>query len=159
MREKKEPMEKVFFIEKNTHDPLYIQLYNSIINEIKNGHLSGDEKMPSIRELSNNMGISRTTIENTYAQLVSEGYIYSLPQKGYYVTPMKIAAFYQQEDKIDALEIQKYLKEMTYPYDFTGEYVEYDNFDMMLWKKILIVPSMTMQLNFIIWDNLLGKIS
>ncbi len=100
-------MEKVFFVEKNTQDPLYIQLYNSIIKEIKSGHLSGDEKMPSIRQLSNNMGISRTTIENTYAQLVSEGYLYSLPQKGYYVTSMKLSAFSDQIDSDDDAEIQK----------------------------------------------------
>ncbi len=128
-------MEKVFFVEKNTQDPLYIQLYNSIIKEIKSGHLSGDEKMPSIRQLSNNMGISRTTIENTYAQLVSEGYLYSLPQKGYYVTSMKLSAFSDQIDSDDDTEIQKYLEENEAQYDFTGEYVEYDNFDMTLWKK------------------------
>ena len=128
-------MEKVFFVEKNTDDPLYIQLYNSIIKEIEVGRLSGDEKMPSIRHLSNNMGISRTTVENTYAQLVSEGYIYSQPQKGYYVTPMTFNSLRLSEDNINHETKDRYLEQEKYQYDFTGEYVEYKNFDMTLWKK------------------------
>ncbi len=128
-------MEKVFFVEKNTDDPLYIQLYNSIIKEIEVGYLSGDEKMPSIRHLSNNMGISRTTVENTYAQLVSEGYIYSQPQKGYYVTPMKFKSLRLRKDSINHEITDIYLTHEKYQYDFTGEYVEYKNFDMTLWKR------------------------
>ena len=126
---------KNFFLEKNTEHPLYIQLYHSIIKEIKNGQLTGDEKMPSIRQLSLNMGISRTTVENTYAQLVSEGYMYSQPQKGYYITPMKFKKLHHQVYNMDYNKIANYISSHEYQYDFTGEYVEYKNFDMKLWKK------------------------
>ncbi len=40
----------------------------------------------SKRTLAVNLGISTITVENSYGQLMSEGYIYSVPKKGYYVS-------------------------------------------------------------------------
>ena len=33
-----------------------------------------------------NLGISNITVENAYAQLQAEGFIYSIPKKGFYIT-------------------------------------------------------------------------
>ncbi len=43
------------------------------------------EKMPSIRRLAEDLGLSRTTIEAAYQQLCVEGYLKSKPQSGYFV--------------------------------------------------------------------------
>ena len=66
--------------------PLYQQLYEYIQNSINNGELKAEEKLPSKRKLSQHLKISVITIENAYEQLITEGYIYSKPQKGFYVT-------------------------------------------------------------------------
>lgn len=64
-------------------------LYNSIKNQIIQGALKSNEKLPSKRTLAQNLGISVITVQNAYAQLISEGYIYSIEKKGFFVTDLK----------------------------------------------------------------------
>lgn len=68
-------------LDMDNKQPLYVQLYGYIREEIIQGRLKQDERLPSIRRLSNSLAISRTTIENAYQQLLVEGYLYSLPRK------------------------------------------------------------------------------
>lgn len=65
---------------------LYEQLYNFIKNDILSGVLPAGYKLPSKRAFAKNLNISTITIENAYSQLIAEGYIYSLPKRGYYVS-------------------------------------------------------------------------
>ena len=37
-----------------------------------------------------NLGISVITVENAYAQLVAEGYLYSMPKRGFYAADLEI---------------------------------------------------------------------
>ena len=69
--------------------PIYEFLYECIKNDILSGNLSPDEKLPSKRSFAKNLGISVITVENTYSQLTAEGFIYSLPQKGFFVANIK----------------------------------------------------------------------
>ena len=75
------------FIElnRNSSVPLYQQLYKSISKAVENGNLPQDTKLPSIRKLSEDLRLSRTTVESAYQQLCVEGFIVSRPQKGYFV--------------------------------------------------------------------------
>jgi len=65
--------------------PLYIQLYQYLRDEITKGAITSGEKLPSLRKLSKDLGISITTTELAYSQLLVEGYVESKPQSGYYV--------------------------------------------------------------------------
>ena len=65
--------------------PLYEQAYRCIKNDIISGNLRSGEKLPSKRTFADNNGISTITIQNAYDQLISEGYVYTIPKKGYYV--------------------------------------------------------------------------
>lgn len=65
---------------------LYEYLYTCIKEDIISGKLSPDSKLPSKRDFARNHGISVVTVENSYGQLLAEGYIYSLPKKGFYVS-------------------------------------------------------------------------
>ena len=67
---------------------LYEQLYNFIKQDILSGELKANEKLPSKRSIANQMSISVMTVENSYNQLLSEGFIYSLPRKGFYVSEL-----------------------------------------------------------------------
>lgn len=64
-------------------------LYNSLKNQIVCGSLKSNEKLPSKRTLAENLGISVITVQNAYAQLISEGYIYSIEKRGFFVTDLK----------------------------------------------------------------------
>ena len=67
-------------------DSLYVYLYKCIKNDILRGILTAGTKLPSKRSFAKNLGISNITVENAYSLLVSEGYIFSLPKRGYFVS-------------------------------------------------------------------------
>ena len=66
-------------------DSLYEHLYECIRKDVMNGILAPGSQLPSKRSFAKHLGISVITIENAYEQLMAEGYIYSIPKKGYYV--------------------------------------------------------------------------
>ena len=70
-------------------DSLYEYLYKCIRRDILEGKIAAGEKLPSKRSFAKNLGISVITVENAYAQLVAEGYIYSVPKSGYYAAEIR----------------------------------------------------------------------
>lgn len=72
-------------LNRNSNIPLYRQLYEAFRKAVEEGSLPYGEKLPSIRKLSEDLHLSRTTVEAAYQQLCVEGYIDSVPQSGYYV--------------------------------------------------------------------------
>lgn len=72
-------------VDRTTGRPMYLQIYEYIVNEIKRGSLHCNDKLPSGRELAQDLNISRNTINMAYDQLEAEGYIEAYPKKGYYV--------------------------------------------------------------------------
>lgn len=73
-------------LKKNINNPIYLQLYDYIREGIINNELMENEKLPSIRTLATELKISVTTVNLAYQQLLVEGYIYSKPQSGYFVS-------------------------------------------------------------------------
>ena len=61
--------------EETANTSLYRKLYDSLRKAIMSGEYQAGEKLPSSRELSKNLGISRNTVVNCYEQLNAEGYI------------------------------------------------------------------------------------
>lgn len=76
---------------------LYLQIYNLLKTDILNGSLKEGTKLPSLRKLAEGNGVSVTTVESAYEQLLVEGYIESRPKSGYYV-----AGSLGQEDYYDS---------------------------------------------------------
>ena len=109
--------------------PLYIQLYNYLKNEITTGAMAAGEKLPSLRKLSRDLGISITTTELAYSQLLVEGYVTSRPQSGYYVAQVAGAAPLMEIPEKNKMEFEKYnFEESPYRYDLSC-------FDFGKWKK------------------------
>ena len=75
----------VFSLDNESGKPLYQQIYEYIKEEIMQGRLSYREKLPSARELAASLLVSRNPVDTAYEQLVAEGYVYAVAQKGYYV--------------------------------------------------------------------------
>ncbi len=65
--------------------PKYLQIVNSVIREIQNGHIHVGDNMPSINELSNELDIARDTVERGYKNLKNIGVIDAVPRRGYYI--------------------------------------------------------------------------
>lgn len=72
-------------IDKKSSVPIYIQVKNQIMNEIKNGNLKIGDKMPTERELAKILNTSRNTISAAYNLLESEGVLVSYQGKGTFV--------------------------------------------------------------------------
>lgn len=72
-------------IDLNASQYLYEQIYDYLKREILSGNLPCHTKLPSARSLADHLSISRNTADLAYAQLVSEGYVESIPRKGYFV--------------------------------------------------------------------------
>lgn len=64
---------------------LYEEIAERIINLIENGVLKEGDKIPSIRTLSNQLGVSLNTVKESFWHLENRNYIQSIPQSGYYV--------------------------------------------------------------------------
>lgn len=66
--------------------PLYLQIANHVENQIQQQVLQVGDKLPSIRTVAGERGVSMTTAQQAYYELESRGLIASRPQSGYYVT-------------------------------------------------------------------------
>lgn len=113
---------------------LYIQLYEKIKADIIGGTLKKDERLPSKRAFAKNLGVSVITVENAYSQLMSEGYIYSEPKSGYFVSA--IYAPFKSEKKEEKKQVY-FAKAKLYKYNFASNGVRTSNFPFSVWKKML----------------------
>lgn len=77
--------------------PLHVQIADCIRAEVLSGRLQAEEPLPSIRQLALDLGVSVITVKNAYEALQAEGFIYSFPSKGFYVSPLS-------EEKIKAIK-------------------------------------------------------
>ena len=66
--------------------PLFTQLYLRLREAILTGTFSSAEKLPSTRNLAEQLGISRTVVLSAYDQLVSEGFAVGRSGSGTYVS-------------------------------------------------------------------------
>lgn len=76
-------------LDKSSDVPLFEQVYNSIKQQIIEGELTNDEKLPSKRQLQGDLAVSQTTIENAYSRLVDEDLVYSREKSGFFITPIE----------------------------------------------------------------------
>ena len=73
------------FINNKSGIPIYDQIFTQIRDEIISGELTEDDMLPSIRNLAKDLKISVITTKRAYEELEREGFIYSVPGKGFYV--------------------------------------------------------------------------
>ncbi len=66
---------------------LQAQIFDQIRSMILNGQLRGDDPLPTTRELSVQLGVSRNTAVLAYERLIAEGYIRTKPYVGTFVSP------------------------------------------------------------------------
>lgn len=115
-------------------DCLYIHLYKCIQKDILSGKLPAGTKLPSKRSFAKNLGISTITVENAYAQLQSEGYIYSMPKKGFFVA--QIAPPSKMPVPVPDSRTP-FPAASPYQIDFVSNKTNPDNFPFSIWTKLI----------------------
>ncbi|WP_018754415.1 PLP-dependent aminotransferase family protein [Paenibacillus terrigena] len=124
--------------------PQYAQLYEQVKTAITEGELTEHMRMPSIRSLAGTLGVSATTVELAYSQLVAEGFLDSQPKRGYYV--QKLPDPYRQaggNESRRALSVVSSIPRTVpardnreYQYDFHLSKNDHTIFPFELWRRL-----------------------
>ena len=67
--------------------PLQTRLRLAVVRAILDGRLNSGAALPSSRELSSRLGLSRNTVTAAYLQLMDEGFLVARPRSGMFVAP------------------------------------------------------------------------
>lgn len=111
------------------------QIYQQIRERILNGELRSGEKLPSTRELSSQLSVSRNVILEAYDQLLSEGYIVSRRGSGTFVAE----GIYLKKDPLPSASIIRRTEEASQDHliiDFRSGLPSLDQFPRKTWARL-----------------------
>ncbi|MGH1057744.1 PLP-dependent aminotransferase family protein [Bacillus paranthracis] len=113
---------------------LYVQLYEYIKKEIKDGTIPAFTKLPAKRKLASYLQVSKNTVEAAYEQLLAEGYIESASRKGYFVCKVEQMIYVEGSDvKVEEVPF----REENYKFDFTQTGVDTKTFPFTMYRKLI----------------------
>ena len=72
-------------ISNSSMQPIYEQVVSQVKQEILNGSLAPESKLPSVRELAGELRISALTVKKAYDTLEQEGFFVTVHGKGSFV--------------------------------------------------------------------------
>ncbi len=128
----------MFILNNSDPVPLYKQLYNQIRELILSGKLPADTRLPSIRDMAIELSASRNTVDGAYQELYAEGYLYSKPRSGYFVSalnqdtaPQTPAAKPGRNDYLQG-------PPSNFTYDFHPARLDPESFPTELWRKCFV---------------------
>lgn len=84
----------------NSQQPLYLQIYEMIKQDIIENKYTKNEKLPSIRNLAKKLGVNNVTIVKTYDTLEKDLYVYKKRGSGVYVNNLNIRKNFLEEEII-----------------------------------------------------------
>lgn len=113
--------------------PLYEYLYRRVRADILDGTLSPGEKLPSKRALAEHLHLSVITVESAYAQLEAEGYVYTRPKRGFFVSHIE-----QQRPAAPAAAVTLPASEPPHRWalDLKSNQVDASRFPAATWAKL-----------------------
>ncbi|MGE4353484.1 MAG: PLP-dependent aminotransferase family protein [Oscillospiraceae bacterium] len=114
--------------------PIYDYLYRCIKQDIISGEIQAHEQLPSKRSLARHLNIGVITVANAYAQLLMEGYIYSLERQGYYAQNVEN----HQTKKLPEFTIEETdLHDHEFFVDFKANRTSLQHFPASIWNKYM----------------------
>ena len=114
--------------------PMYEQIYAYIRDEIQSGKIRAGEKLPSTRTLASHLGISRSTVDQAYEQLLAEGYMIASPCRGYFVC--ELDQLYQLPSRTQLPVAERHQESKEYRIDFAVNGIDKEGFPYQTWRKI-----------------------
>ncbi|HHX50910.1 MAG TPA: PLP-dependent aminotransferase family protein [Clostridia bacterium] len=129
-------------LDRSSSTPLYMQLYQEFKEAVVSGRLEPGLRVPSVRQLSADFHISKTTVETAYQQLVAEGYLSSRSKVGFFVNAID-DSISREEDPLGSRDLSEadwawvngdYHRVC---YDFRNDYIDQGSFDFSLWRRYL----------------------
>ena len=115
-------------LKKSPGVPLYEALYRCIRRDILEGTLKPGTKLPSKRALSQNLEVSKITVEAAYNQLLAEGYIRSQEKVGYFVETV------EGRTPPPPVQLEQPQKQREFLLDLTG--IGTEQFPFSVWSRL-----------------------
>lgn len=118
---------------------LYLDLYEKLKKQIIEGQYQSNDRFPSKRQLSEHLSLSNTTIEHAYQLLLDEGFIYSKPRSGYYVSDIESLPVLPNpyvtisNEQIDGIDLN--VEHNDYDYSFNLSEIDAEHFPSHLFRK------------------------
>ena len=106
----------------------YIKVYEYYKRLIESGQLRQGDRLPSIRNATAILSVSKTTVQSAYFALQADGYVIASAKSGYYVTEQK-----SQNEK----HIVSDVKHKAIKYDFKSGDADAECFDIKLWQRYI----------------------
>ena len=100
-------------MEFNSNKSIYLQICDSICEQILSGELEADARIPSVREYGSNIGVNPNTVMRSYEKLTTDGIIYNRRGIGYFICPdAKETVLQAQRKEFIENEVPAFLKRM-----------------------------------------------
>lgn len=135
----------IYDLDKRGNHPIYEYLYVCIKNDILTGKIAPGEKLPSKRAFAKSQGVSVITVENAYAQLLTEGYIYSEEKRGFFAGDIGGKYIQGKKKRIPVAQPQK----EEWLVNFKSNHIRYDNFPFATWSKVMRQTLADQELSFL----------
>ena len=74
------------FLDYHSRVPVYEQIKEQIIRDIGRGILKPNEQLPSLRQLSSQLGLNINTVKRALSELEAQGVTYSVAGKGIFIS-------------------------------------------------------------------------
>ncbi len=84
--------------------PIYLQIADWLMEQVLQGQLTPDDRMPSVRDVATQMGVNPNTVVRSFDYLQQEEIIYQRRGMGYYVAS-------DARERILALQRREFLEE------------------------------------------------
>lgn len=78
-------------VDKDSEEPIYLQLRRQLIEGIALGALAPGDHLPAVRTWAAQIGVNMHTVHKAYALLASEGFVEVRGNKGVFVSPRPAA--------------------------------------------------------------------
>jgi len=72
-------------LDKHSSEQLFLQIRRMVLRAIRVQELLPRQRVPSVNELSKNLGVSRMTVRLALQALIEEGWLFTVPGKGTFV--------------------------------------------------------------------------
>jgi len=133
--------------------PLFRQVYAGLRKAILAGAFKSGERLPSTRELAQQLGVSRTVILLAYDQLLAEGFATGRVGSGTYVSAAVEPAKPASSESVAKVRLARFGKEAAaawskmnvpsrrlpaLPYDFAYGRSDLETFPFAMWRRLLL---------------------
>ena len=128
------------------------QICEMVSSAITSQTLSPDKRLPSCRELAEQLGVSRNTVFSAYNQLIDLGLLVARDRSGYFINPIALATTESEDwhsakmgstespapvtfDSFDLVPVDNPLDWTNYPYPFIYNQIDPDLFPVDSWRE------------------------